>query len=131
MGKHFGERVYYAEAATWGVLWKKVFLKISQNSQENTCARVSFLIWLQVAVDLSQVLHKVAFLKWSSIVRITYKYVDLHVKNDHGLTLCSWHENHKMLKINEEYNLSCSLQFESLLNLIKLYLNKGVFVPWM
>ena len=27
---------------------KKVFLKISQNSQENTCARVSFLIKLQV-----------------------------------------------------------------------------------
>ena len=27
---------------------KKVFLEISQNSQENTCARVSFLINLQV-----------------------------------------------------------------------------------
>ena len=26
----------------WGVLYKKVFLKISQNSQENPCARVSF-----------------------------------------------------------------------------------------
>ena len=26
---------------------KKVFLKISQNSQENNCARVSFLIKLQ------------------------------------------------------------------------------------
>ena len=34
--------------ATGGVLWKKVFLKISQNSQENTCARVSFLIKLQI-----------------------------------------------------------------------------------
>ena len=29
-------------------LRKKVFLEISQNSQENTCARVSFLIRLQV-----------------------------------------------------------------------------------
>ena len=28
---------------------KKVFFKISQNSQENTCARVSFLIKLQAA----------------------------------------------------------------------------------
>ena len=28
---------------------RKVFLKISQNSQENTCARVSFLIKLQVS----------------------------------------------------------------------------------
>ena len=26
----------FSEAATGGVLWKKVFLKISQNSQENT-----------------------------------------------------------------------------------------------
>ena len=34
------------EAATGGALWKKVFLEISQNSQENTCARVSFLIKL-------------------------------------------------------------------------------------
>ena len=30
------------EAATGCVLKKKVFLKISQNSQENTCARVFF-----------------------------------------------------------------------------------------
>ena len=28
------------EAATRGILWKKVFLGISQNAQENTCARV-------------------------------------------------------------------------------------------
>ena len=31
-----------SEAATRGVLCIKVFLKISQNSQENTCARISF-----------------------------------------------------------------------------------------
>ena len=30
---------------------KKVFLKISQYSQENTCARVSFLIRLQANVN--------------------------------------------------------------------------------
>ena len=35
------------EAATTGVLYKKVFLEISQNSQENTCTRASFLIKLQ------------------------------------------------------------------------------------
>ena len=34
------------ETAIRGVSWKKVFLEISQNSQENTCARVSFLIKL-------------------------------------------------------------------------------------
>ena len=36
-----------SEAATTGALCKKVFLEISQNSQENTCARDSFLIKLQ------------------------------------------------------------------------------------
>ena len=36
-----------SEAATRGVLWKKVFLKISQNLQKNTCVRSSFLIKLQ------------------------------------------------------------------------------------
>ena len=39
----------YSEAATGGVLYKKVFLKISRNSQENNCARVSFLIKLQAS----------------------------------------------------------------------------------
>ena len=35
-------------AATGGVLQEKVFLEVSQNLQENTCARVSFLIRLQL-----------------------------------------------------------------------------------
>ena len=35
-------RFQATEAVTGGVLWKKLFLEISQNSQENTCARVSF-----------------------------------------------------------------------------------------
>ena len=38
------------EAATGDVLSEKVFLEISQNSQGNTCARVSFLIKLQAKV---------------------------------------------------------------------------------
>ena len=33
----------YEEAATGGVLYKMVILKISQNSQENTCAGKSYL----------------------------------------------------------------------------------------
>ena len=33
-----------AETATGDVLYRKLFLKISQNAQELTCARVSFLI---------------------------------------------------------------------------------------
>ena len=41
------QQVFSSEAATRGVLFKKVFLEISQNSQEITCARVSFLIKLR------------------------------------------------------------------------------------
>ena len=33
-----------SEAATRPVLQENMFLEISQNSQENTCSRVSFLI---------------------------------------------------------------------------------------
>ena len=36
--------VRHPEVATGGVLSEKVFLDISRNSQENTCARVSFLM---------------------------------------------------------------------------------------
>ena len=41
-------KIVLSEAATRGVLYKKVFLKRLQNSQENIYARVSFLINLQV-----------------------------------------------------------------------------------
>ena len=40
----------HPEAAIGGVLWEKMFLEILQNSHENTCARVSFLIKLQALV---------------------------------------------------------------------------------
>ena len=35
--------IIQTEAATRSALWKKMFLEISQNSEENTCARISFL----------------------------------------------------------------------------------------
>ena len=44
----FKPDILESEAASGGVLQEKVFLEISQNSQENTCARVFFLINLQV-----------------------------------------------------------------------------------
>ena len=37
------------EAVTWRCSVKKVFLEILQNSLENACARVSFLIKLQAS----------------------------------------------------------------------------------
>ena len=39
----------HSETATRGVLWKQLFLEISQNSQKNTSARASYLIKLQGA----------------------------------------------------------------------------------
>ena len=39
----------YSEAATGGFFIKKVFFEILQNSHENTCARVSFLIKSQAS----------------------------------------------------------------------------------
>ena len=39
------------EATAGGVLSKKLYLKISQNSQENTSVRVSFLIKLQASAN--------------------------------------------------------------------------------
>ena len=51
--KHFAFNEWaseVSEAATKGVL-KNVFLEISQNSQENTCVRDSFLIKFQAACN--------------------------------------------------------------------------------
>ena len=42
------------KAATRGVLSKTLFLQNAQNSKENTCARVSFLIKLQPATLLKR-----------------------------------------------------------------------------
>ena len=42
-------RINLSEAATRCVLCKKVFLEITQNSQGNTCAKVSFLVKLQAS----------------------------------------------------------------------------------
>ena len=41
--------LFFAEAVAQWCSVKSVFLQISQKSQENTCARVSFLIKLQAS----------------------------------------------------------------------------------
>ena len=46
-GISFSYKYDITEAVAQRCSVKKVFLEISQNSQENTCARVSFLIKLQ------------------------------------------------------------------------------------
>ena len=52
-------RRQYIEAVVWRCSVKKVFLKISQNSQENTCARVSFLIKLYITSPVDPAMVKV------------------------------------------------------------------------
>ena len=62
------------EAASRGVLWEKVFLEISQNSQENTCVRVSFLIKLQAKTcnfTKKETLAQMFFCKFSDISKKT------------------------------------------------------------
>ena len=46
--KYFYLSIQHSEAVVQMCSVKKVFLEISQNSQENTCTRASFLIKLQV-----------------------------------------------------------------------------------
>ena len=46
----FLQEQLYTEAVVQSCSVKKVSSEISQNSQENTCARVSFLITLQASV---------------------------------------------------------------------------------
>ena len=46
------QKVQITEAASGCVLSKKVLLRISSNSQENACSRVSFLVKLQACLQL-------------------------------------------------------------------------------
>ena len=55
--------------------WKKVFLQILQNSQENTCARVSFLIKLQAQTsnfNKKETLAQVHFCEFYDISQNTF-----------------------------------------------------------
>ena len=53
---------------------KKVFLEISQNSLENTCARVSFLIKLQAFATLlkKRLLHRCFSVNFAKFLRTPF-----------------------------------------------------------
>ena len=64
-----------SEAATKDVLWKKVFLEILQNSQENICARVSFSIKLQASglqLNKKEILAQVFSCEFCKISKNTF-----------------------------------------------------------
>ena len=58
----------FSEAATGGVLWKKVFLKISQNSQENTFGLRNFQkhLFYRTPLDSCFLLFRATLLKWGT-----------------------------------------------------------------
>ena len=53
---------------------KKVFLGISQNSQDNSCARVSFLIRLQANSIRKETLTQVLSCEFCEISKNTFSY---------------------------------------------------------
>ena len=67
----------FSEAATRGVLWKKVFLKISQNLQENTCGLWNFQEhhFYRTSLDDYFWLFPATLLKWST-ANIVWKTSD-------------------------------------------------------
>ena len=65
----------YSEVATKGVLQEKVSLAIFQNSQENNCARFSFLIKLQASAFnffIKETLAQVFSCEFSKISKKTF-----------------------------------------------------------
>ena len=71
----FQEIGYFSEAATGTCSVKKVFLQILQNSQENTCARVFFLIKLLADTDnfiKKETLAQVFFCEFYKIFKNTF-----------------------------------------------------------
>ena len=78
----------HSEAATRGVLRKKVFWEISQNPQENTCARVSFLIKLQASGHIRNIY---IYRAYSDDCFCSFKIhlIWVHLKFHYKLLFCS------------------------------------------
>ena len=81
------------EAVVWRCSVEKVFLQISQNSQENTCARVSFLIKALAFTTLfikKETLAQVFSCEFFEISKETFFHRTPQVAaSDNVLTLCS------------------------------------------
>ena len=76
---------------------KKMFLQISQNSQENTCARVSFLITLQASgcnFIKKEALAQALFLEFCEISKntVSYKTPLVAASEDNRFRLTNWNK---------------------------------------
>ena len=86
-----------SEEATGGVLQENVFLEILQNSQENTCTRVSFLIKLQANFIKKETLAQVFPCEFCEISQSTFFAEHLLAT---ASELCKFHS-----KIMKKYHL--------------------------
>ena len=86
---HLGMSTKFSwEAVVWRCSVKKVFLEISQNSQENTCARVSFLIKLQASCGWF--FHFWAKFSWEEVVwRCSVNKVFLEISQNSQENSCA------------------------------------------
>ena len=82
------KNVSLSEAATGGVLWKKVFLEISRSSQENTCASLfikkevlaQVWSWEFCEISKSAFLHRTPLLAASALWSINSNKIKLTLK---------------------------------------------------
>ena len=89
--KYFYFSIQHSEAVVQMCSVKKVFLEISQNSQENTCTRVSFLIKLQawgLQLYLKKSLAQVFSCEFCGISKNTFSYrTPLVAASEHSLRM--------------------------------------------
>ena len=111
--------ITHAEAVDRRCSVKKVFLKISQNSQKNTCARVSFLITLQVLGTVLETLAQVFFCGFCEVFKNTFFYRAPPVT-------ASAHATSKRVKNIKQSTISdylltfdCDINFDGFTNLCK------------
>ena len=112
-----------------------MFLEISQNSQENTCARVSFLIKLQVEVCnfiKKETLEQVFPCEFCKISKNTFFYRTLLVDCFYVFDVTGFQNTclgfYLYFKINITKGVSCSIYMvKLLLNLISCFSFKYIF----
>ena len=72
----------YLEAATGGVIIKKLFSKISQYSQENTCVGVVYMLQLYQKVNIAK------FLRTDFIEHLPWLLLNITISSSRGF-VCS------------------------------------------
>ena len=106
-----------AEAVTQRCSAKKVFLEISQNSQDNTCARVCFLINLQETLSLVFSCEFCEILRTSFFTEhIRWLLLKLHVSFHlfflRSMFSLKW-QNHKFSSLHNKWSFPLRISSEN------------------